>query len=145
MGFFEDLGKQAAKVANAAASKSAEVIEVGKIKLAIKTEESKIDDLYHSIGEAVYRQCAADGNVPDYVKDDCIEIFNRKQVIDELTAKIQNIKGENQSGEEWDEVVVEKPAQPATEETVTKTEFTISIKKEEEEKEEEKGKEEEEK
>ncbi len=130
MNFFDDLGKQAAKVANAAAHKSAEVIEVSKMKLAVKTEEGKIDDLYLKVGEAIYLQCAADGDVPDYVKDDCVEIYNRKQVIDDLNEKIQQIKSGNQGEEK--ERAEEDPFVAEEESAKTHTEFTISVKKEEE-------------
>ncbi len=133
MGFFDDLGKQAAKLANTAASKSAEMIEISKMKLAVKNEENKIDELYLEIGAAIYNRCSIDGDVPDDVKDFCIEVYNRKQTIEELNAKIQHLKkrdAEN-NGDDW-QTVTPEAAPAAEEEPKNRTEFTISIKKEEE-------------
>ena len=94
MSQFDDFTKKAASFAGLAMKRSSSVVGAGKIKLRISAEEKKISELYEKVGRAIYEDVAAGGPVIEFVREDCVEIYNHFQAIAEMEAQIEAMKQE---------------------------------------------------
>ncbi len=68
-----------------------------QMKLAVKNEESKVDELYQKIGETILPAMCRRRRRPEERRL-CREIHNRKQVIDDLNEKSQRHQGWQRTG-----------------------------------------------
>lgn len=92
MAFLENIGKKVSEAAQAAAKKSSELVEIGKININISSEEDRIQKLYEQIGRKIYGYFASGEEVPDELKNMCLEIQSREKTIKGLKQKILEIK-----------------------------------------------------
>ncbi|MGI6776663.1 MAG: zinc-ribbon domain-containing protein [Acetivibrionales bacterium] len=92
MAFFENLGKRVGEVAQTAAKKSSDLMEITKLNMSISTEEDKIQKLYQKIGREVYQRFCSNDEVLDYFKEDCKSISNHMENISSIKEKIRQIK-----------------------------------------------------
>ncbi len=92
MPFFDNLGKKVGEAAQAAAKKSSELVETTKLNMSINTAEDKINKIYLKIGENIFAKYNAGQEIdPDFI-DDCKQVKELKEEIDELKAKIMELK-----------------------------------------------------
>lgn len=83
--FFKKLGEQAKNTASTIGTKSANLVETGKLKLAKNQLEGKINDKKQEIGDFVYGAYKA-GSEPDG-----IQLKAKFEEIDALAAQISDI------------------------------------------------------
>lgn len=106
----DELTKKAADLAGKGLKMGADMMETGKIKLRINSEERQIRELYERVGAAVYRNCALTGVVPEYIQEDCNEIHRRLQTIEELQEQLNDLRPYTPNPEE--EAAQEPPVEP---------------------------------
>lgn len=92
MSFLENITKKVGDAAQLAAKKSGELVEITKINLSIGNEEDKIRDLYIEIGKKVFDNYSSNNEFPEEYKELCISIEERKKTIQELKAKILELR-----------------------------------------------------
>ena len=92
MAFFGDMGKKVGEVAQAAAKKSGELVEITKLNVNINSEEDKIQKLYIAIGKLVFENYNGGPTTYD-VSAQCEEIKQHEQAIKVLKDKIIDVKG----------------------------------------------------
>ena len=92
MAFFENLGKKVGEVAQTAAKKSGELVEVTKLNMSIGSEEDKIQRLYSKMGKKIYEEFCSGGSINDGFIEECKSIKGHEQTIDSLKQKIREIK-----------------------------------------------------
>jgi uncharacterized membrane protein YvbJ len=88
----ENISKKVTEVAQVAAKKSSEVVEITKLNISINTEEDKIQKLYEEIGRIVYNYFKSQENVPDELKEVCAEIQQSETNIKNHKRRILEIK-----------------------------------------------------
>lgn len=67
MAFLENFGKKASEIAQAAAKKSTEIVEVTKITMNITSEEDRIKKQYTTIGQKLYEEYRSNpGQYPEF-------------------------------------------------------------------------------
>lgn len=99
MGLFDNLDeklqnvtKKSVELAQSAAKKSGDMMEIAKLNYKIKEEESLIKETYLKLGKMIYEQYCNENDVPD----DMLKLVNlikqRKNEISILNCKIQDIK-----------------------------------------------------
>lgn len=97
--FFEKLKEHASKAKTEATKIGRQVYEktnatiaVTKISFAINETDSKIKEMYESIGRIVYEKYLSQGEICDCVKDSCEtidELFKEKEVLLEKKAELK--------------------------------------------------------
>lgn len=87
MSILDDIAKGATDAVNLAAKKTGEVTNVAKMKLALHTEESKLEDCYKEIGKLYHS--AQRGS-----EDNSSVLEGKLAEADALVKKIANIKKE---------------------------------------------------
>lgn len=92
MAFFDNLSKKVGEVAQTAAKKSGDLVEITKLNMNVSSEEDKIQKLYTKMGKAVYEMFCSDDDVQEVFKEDCEAIKVHEQAIEDLRAKIREIK-----------------------------------------------------
>lgn len=83
MGFFDDLTKNAKSFAEKAVKKTGEVAESAKLTISLKSEESKLENLFAALGKLCYEK-AEDGLIAAQI----LEIDEQKTVIAQIKAEI---------------------------------------------------------
>lgn len=92
MAMFDNLGKKIGVVAQSAAKKSGEVVEVTKLNLNINSEEESIKKLYIELGKYCFDKFESSTEDDGTVLDICNKIKTHKENIDNLNQKITEIK-----------------------------------------------------
>lgn len=87
MAFWDDLTKGAKDAANYTVKKTEELTNIAKLKIALRDEESKLDDCFEDIGELYY---LAEKNGADNAEAIAELIKNA----DDIKAKIAELKAE---------------------------------------------------
>ena len=109
---FKTLERKATRLAGHVAKTGYKLLDAGKTKLAIGKEEHAIDELYYKIGEAVYAQSMAGGEVPSYIESDIAAINEHLRRVEELK---QNAKAKSEedsfdsdsSADEYDDIIID--------------------------------------
>ena len=84
MALFDDLTKKAAKLTEKTIEKSGELAEEAKLKIAIKSQEASLDDVYKELGKRYYHLLKD----PEY-NDDSSDLVNQA---DSILNKIEELK-----------------------------------------------------
>lgn len=92
MAFFENLGKNIAGAAQAAAKKSSEIVGVTKLNMNINSEEDKIKVLTAEIGKIVLEKCKAGETFDPELAEKCTAISEIEETIKTLRGKIHEVK-----------------------------------------------------
>jgi hypothetical protein len=92
MAFFDNLSKKVGDVAQTAAKKSGELIEVNKLNSNIGNEEDNIKNLYNEIGKLVFQRYLQDMLDNEEYRAMCETIKGHEDNITALKAKIEDIK-----------------------------------------------------
>lgn len=86
MAFFDDVKKFSKNIAD----KSKDVIEIAKLNSQIGTEKDKVKEICLQIGEQVFK--AYNPDEPSAYSELCAEIKSINDKIDELSAKVLELK-----------------------------------------------------
>lgn len=125
MAFFDSFGKKVSEAAQSAAKKSSELVEVTKINMSISSEEDKIKKHFSKIGEEIYAKYAEGNEIdPDFMEM-CQEIGTIREKINDLKAKImelKNVKLCTNCGAELDRSIVFCPKCGTKQEDIPKEE-----------------------
>lgn len=92
MAMFDNFGKKIGDLAQNAAKRSGEMVEVTKLNISIKSEEDSIDKLYDEIGKYCYVRYEAGNENDSSLIDLCDKIKDHKEKINSLKEKINEIK-----------------------------------------------------
>lgn len=92
MNILDNISKKVTEVAQVAAKKSGEVVEITKLNISINTEEDKIQKLYEEIGRIIYSYFKSQENVPDELKEICSQIHQSETNIKNYKKRILEIK-----------------------------------------------------
>ena len=92
MAFFDNIGKKVGDVAQSAAKKSGELIEINKLNSNVGKEEDDIESLYNEIGKQVYQRYLQDLLDNEEYRASCESIKGHEENIAALKAKIEEIK-----------------------------------------------------
>lgn len=92
MSLLDNIGKKAAALAQDAAKKSGDLVEVTKLNLKIGSEESKIEKSFIEIGKAVLAAYKTGSEVSPEIWTTCDNIKASEAVIAGLKARICEIK-----------------------------------------------------
>jgi RNA polymerase subunit RPABC4/transcription elongation factor Spt4 len=92
MAFFENLGKNIAGAAQAAAKKSSEIVGVTKLNMNINSEEDKIKALTVEIGKLVVEKFKAGETLAPELAEKCTVISEIEETIKGLREKIREVK-----------------------------------------------------
>ncbi|MBQ1252250.1 MAG: hypothetical protein IIY02_04970 [Firmicutes bacterium] len=108
---FKAFERKATRIAGQVAQKGSELLDAGKTKLAIGKEEHAIDELYYKMGEAIFQQSEAGGEVPAYLASDIAEIKEHLLRIESLKNGKKDTPAASASSVE-DEVIIDITAEP---------------------------------
>ena len=92
MTMFDNLGKKMGNLAQTAAKKSGELVEITKINFNISSEEDKIKDLFCEIGKSFYEMYIENPDASGRFSEQCAKIKQYKDNIKVLKEKINEIK-----------------------------------------------------
>ena len=95
MAFLNNLGKKIGDAAEAASDKAKELAEITKLNSSISSEQKKIEALYAEIGKIIFE--SEKGNPESAVAGQCDAIIAGQNTIEELTEKVNSIKGGGQA------------------------------------------------
>jgi len=93
MAFFENISKKVTDTAKAAARKSGDLMEVTKLNLNIGAEEDKIKRKFMEIGKTVYEAYKKGEELPYACRDLCEKVKEYERNIEEMKAKVLQLKG----------------------------------------------------
>lgn len=93
MADFKEFGDKACNFAKNVADRANDAVEIQKIKAKIRECKHDIDDLYNSIGRAVYNRYKEDIAVDAEFLHVCGSIDEKYDEISDLNDKIDTIKG----------------------------------------------------
>ncbi len=92
MDFFEKLKETVAGATKTAVDKSNEIVEVTKIKFAIRDMENETEKLLREIGEAVYNSVKSGNDPSEIIEAHCKEIDTKYEEITALREKLRAYK-----------------------------------------------------
>jgi len=92
MAMFDNFGKRIGDLAQNAAKKSGEMVEVTKINISIKSEEDSIEKIYDEIGKYCFVKFEAGNETDSSIIDLCEKIKDHKTKISAFKDKINEIK-----------------------------------------------------
>ncbi len=92
MALFDNLGKKLGDVAQNAAKKSSEMVEITKINMSIKSEEDSINKIYNEIGKHCFGKFENGNESDSAIIEFCEKIKNHKANINGYEEKINEIK-----------------------------------------------------
>ena len=72
MAFFDELAKKIGDVADMAVDKAKDLTEVGRLNMAISSEEKQVQGLYAEIGKAIFEQDKENAQSP--YAEQCVKI-----------------------------------------------------------------------
>lgn len=102
---FKDIERKAGHYAGKFLDKGSDLVQTGKLKLAIGKEEHAIDELYYQIGKAVYDHYEDKSEAPIYLADFFEKVSERKERIVILESSLE--KEEDEAEEDIEEFVVD--------------------------------------
>lgn len=117
---FKAFERKATRLAGQVAQKGSELLDAGKTKLAIGKEEHAIDELYYKIGEAIYNQCKATGEVPENLAADIDAIDAHRRRVEELKNGVKMETPYSDTTPAQDEIIIDITAEPDPEYKETK-------------------------
>jgi len=88
----KNISKRVTEVAQVAAKKSSEVVEITKLNMSINAEEDKIQKLYEEIGKIIYDCFKSQEDVPEEIKEFCAEIQESENNIKKYKKRILELK-----------------------------------------------------
>lgn len=91
-GKLQDVAKKSGEMAQTAAKKSSDLIEITKLNIKIKESESDIRRNLVGIGKIVLEKYENESEIPDEFKEFINIIRVKKEVIEDLKSKIDYIK-----------------------------------------------------
>ncbi len=92
MSILENVGKKISGAGKAAIKASGDLVQVTKLNLEIKSEENKIEALMLEMGNAVYEKYKDGSPVDAELSIKCDEVTKCMDSIEELKAKIAEVK-----------------------------------------------------
>jgi rRNA maturation endonuclease Nob1 len=92
MAFLNNLKDKVGNLAQSAAQKSGEVVEITKLNMNIKTEKEGIESLYQQLGEYCFRKYASGETDDQKVTELCEQVKIHLENIDFFEEKINEIK-----------------------------------------------------
>ena len=92
MSVLDNLTKRVSDTARAAAKKSGSVVELTRLNMNIGTEEEKIKKLYSEMGKLLYDDYLEGGQMNDELVQHCEKIDAIHGIIEEMKAKILEIR-----------------------------------------------------
>ena len=90
MAFFDELAKKIGDVADMAVDKAKDLTEVGRLNMAISSEERQLQSWYAEIGKAIYEQ-DKDNTESPYVEQ-CVKIQAALDRIETLKLQLAEVK-----------------------------------------------------
>lgn len=101
MGFMENLqsnlqsvAKKSEELAQTAAKKSGEILEITKLNKKIREEERSIELRYMEIGKIMFEKYSTLTEIPEEISDYIRTIQIKNEVIANLNAKIEEIRAQ---------------------------------------------------
>lgn len=99
MGFMENLqsnlqsvAKKSEELAQTAAKKSGEILEITKLNKKIKEEERSIESKYMEIGKIMFEKYSDSKEIPEEITDYIRTIQIKMEVISNLNVKVEEIR-----------------------------------------------------
>lgn len=92
MNLLDNIGKKVANTYKTAAKASGEILEETKLRLAVVTEQGKIDELYEKLGAKVYKMFENGQSLGEEFELECNEIQAIKEKIDTMKGKISELR-----------------------------------------------------
>ena len=89
---FQDVAKKSSDVAQAAARKSGDMLEITKLSLQLKDNEKQIEEKYKEIGRLVYEGIPDIESLPDEIKLMISDIHAIKESNMKLSDMIESLK-----------------------------------------------------
>lgn len=91
---FQNIAKKSEELAQNAAKKSGEILEITKLNKKIKEEERSIECKYLEIGKLIFEKYINYTVMPEEISDYIRAIQVKKEVITNLNAKIEEIRSQ---------------------------------------------------
>lgn len=92
MSMLENVGKKISGAGKAAMKVSGDLVQVTKLNLEVKSEENKVEAIMLELGNAIYEKYKAGNSVDEVLNEKCDEITKCMNSIEELKAKIAELK-----------------------------------------------------
>ena len=93
-GTLQNVAKKSGELAHSAVKKSGELVEITKLNIKIKENETNIKKNFEEIGQLVFEQYKTSGIIPLEFKDHIYNIENKQSEIIEIRNNIEKIKKE---------------------------------------------------
>ena len=93
MGVFEDVVIKARTAADYVGSKTEELMEVSKHRIAIAELEDKLEKEYAAVGRKVCASAKDQSDCSEFVREKVAEIGEMEKKLEELRVKLSQIKG----------------------------------------------------
>ena len=90
MGFFDNLGKKAAKLTEKTIEKSSELADTAKTKVSIKSAEADMDEQFIKLGKIYYNIMLKDNVIDEETAEIIKEIERLQEKIDNLKQNLKN-------------------------------------------------------
>lgn len=90
MGFFDEMAKKIGDVADMAVDKAKDLTEVGRLSMAISSEEKSLQGLYAEIGKTIFEQDKDNADSPFAVQ--CLKIQDGLDKIEKLKVQLADVK-----------------------------------------------------
>lgn len=110
MSSFKSFQRKAGHIAGNVLQKGSELLDSGKLKLAIGKEEHAISELYYQIGASFYEHAKEEGVTPDYLSAEFAEVEEHYRRLAELRSE-----KEEETTAQTDEVIIDITAEPVKE------------------------------
>ena len=85
-------GEKAADVAKTAGEKANTAIEIGKLNVKVKSEETEIDNIKLALGQLIWEQFLGGAELSEDLSKLCREVQNHQNIIAGLKDQITNLK-----------------------------------------------------
>ena len=90
MAFFDELAKKIGDVADMAVDKAKDLTEVGRLNMAISSEEKQVQGLYAEIGKAIFEHDKENAQSP--YAEQCVKIQAALDRIETLKVQLADVK-----------------------------------------------------
>ena len=92
MDFLTKVKEAVTGVTKTAVDKSNELVEVTKLKLAMRDAENEVEKLFREIGEAVYNASKSEVDPSDIITANCEAIGKKYEELGEMRQKLRQFK-----------------------------------------------------
>lgn len=92
MDVFDDLGQRLGETFKVVGDTSKQVVETGRINLAIGKEEAVIKKMFLKIGQEVYKAHCGEEETAEEIDRLCWEVNERKARVEELKAQLKDMR-----------------------------------------------------